>query len=78
MRDGFQPVDDRFGKLGELRGVPRCERFEEPGIGQGVPGKIGKDLFTHVEGGQVGTDCGESASVVGFGGVSDLVIGLSG
>jgi len=31
----------------ECGGVDRFERLEELGIGQGVPGKVGKNLFTH-------------------------------
>ena len=39
------------------------EIFEEPGIGPG-PGKIGKDLITHVNPVDIGSNCCASASVV--------------
>lgn len=61
----------------ELRGVLLREMIEEPGIGEGIPGKIGKDLFTHVNPCDIGANFFEAASVMGFGD-SDLAIGLSG
>ena len=50
-----------------LRGAPHCERFEESGIGEGVPGKIGKDLSKHPNSLDLGPDCGEFAPIMGFG-----------
>ena len=32
----------------ELDGLVRCDHLEEPGFGQGVPGKVDKYLLTHV------------------------------
>ena len=51
--------------------------FEELGIGSGVPGKIGNDLSRHPSSFDLGSGRCESASVVGFGAVSDVAIGLS-
>ena len=67
MRDRLEPVYDGVGKLRELREVPRCERFEEPGIGQGVPGKIGKDRSRHPNSLDLGSGCSEPAPIMGFG-----------
>lgn len=44
---GLEPVYEGLEQLSELGGVLRCAIFEEPGIGPGVPGKIGKDLSRH-------------------------------
>ena len=44
------------------------------GVGQGVAGEIGKHLFTHVNPVDARSDRFKSASVVGFGGVSDVSI----
>ena len=63
----LEPVYYCFGKLPELRGVLRCERLEEPGIGKGVSGKIGKHLFTHVKPVESGPRCVKAASITAFG-----------
>ena len=78
MGNRLEPVYDGFSKLPELGGVFPRECFDEPGIGEGVPGKIGKSLSTHVNPDDVRSDRRESASVVGFGAVSDVAIGMSG
>jgi hypothetical protein len=63
-------------ELPELRGVLLREMIEEPGIGEGIPGKIGKDLFTHVNPCDIGANGFESASIMGFGAGTEAVIGL--
>lgn len=67
MGNGLQPVYDGLDELSEPGGFFPCECGEEPGIGEGVPGKIAMDLFTHVNPDDIGPRCCESASVMCFG-----------
>ena len=41
-------------------------RFEEPGIGKGIPGKIGKNLLTNVYPAEIRAACFKGAAVTGF------------
>ena len=74
LDDRLQPVWDGFGKLRDPRGALLCEIFEEPGIGQGVPGKIGRYLNRHPNSVDLGSDCCESASIMGFGTVTEVAV----
>ena len=76
LSDRLQPVYDGLGKLRKFRGVPRCARFEEPGVGS-IPGKIGKDLNMHPNSFDLDSDCFEAASVMGFGVFTDVAIGFT-
>ena len=73
----LEPIYDGLEELSELGGILRCAIFEEPGIGSGVPGKIGKDLSKHPNSFDLGFDCCEPASVVGFDAFSDVAIGFT-
>ena len=53
----------------------RCERLEEPGVGQGVPSKIGRNLFKHPN--SFGFYSGE-LSTIGFGASAKVAVGLRG
>ena len=43
------------------------EMIEEPGIGEGIPGKIGKDLSRHPNSFGFGAGCSDPAPIMGFG-----------
>jgi hypothetical protein len=59
-------------ELSELGGVLPCEYLEEPGVGSGVPGKIGKDLSRHPNSFDFGSDCCEAAAIMGFGTATEV------
>ncbi|MGC3975887.1 MAG: hypothetical protein QM771_16115 [Nitrospira sp.] len=53
-----------------------CESFGEAGVGKGVSGKIGKNLFTHVNPSGIGPSRWKSASVTSFGIGTKVIFGM--
>ena len=61
------PAYDGLDELSEPGGVFPCECGEEPGFGQGIPGKIGKDRSRHPNSLDLGSGCSDPAPIMGFG-----------
>ena len=72
MSNKLEPVYDGLEELSELGGILLREIFEEPGAGQGVPGKVGKNLIMHPSSFDLGSDCCEPASTECFGTVKEV------